>query len=166
MIDNVKAFFPLGIIRRGFIRKQSVRAALGPLRNWQTATRCSFATFKDGILRKITASLIAPGNLFWSSSSSGFDQGSGLTGALAAGSGGAAVGAWRSAAGGLAGAPGAPPPRPRCGRLGGRASVWLGLRACPAALRRRLLAFLPLRPPWAAPFFSSAIGLRWLPVSL
>ena len=45
-----------------------------------------------GIFRKVTASLMMPGNLFWSTSRSALDQGSGFTGGLAAagGFGGAA----------------------------------------------------------------------------
>jgi hypothetical protein len=40
-----------------------------------------------GIFRKVTASLMMPGNLFWSTSRSGLDQGSGFTGGLAAAGG-------------------------------------------------------------------------------
>ena len=58
-----------------------------------------------GIFRKVTASLMMPGNLFWSTSRSGLDQGSGFTGGLAAA--GAFGGAAAAGLGGV-GVPGVP----------------------------------------------------------
>src|SRR5947208_4486023 len=59
----------------------------------ETAISDSLATAIEGWLRKITASLRAPGNLFSSSSTRGLDQGSGLTTGFGAGGAGFGVGA-------------------------------------------------------------------------
>src|SRR5271157_4694893 len=115
------------------------------------------------MLRKITASLIAPGNFFWRSSSKGFDHGSGLTGALAAGAaglGGApAGGLGGAAAGGLAGALGTPPPAP-AGAGGLEGAPALGL-ACELAPPPSAAGFWVPAPSAAlgGSFFSLAMGL-------
>src|SRR5947208_5359296 len=84
----------------------------------ETAISDSLATAIEGWLRKITASLRAPGNLFSSSSTRGLDQGSGLTTGFGAGFGSGADGFGGPAPAVAGGAGFAGAPGPSGGTLG------------------------------------------------